>query len=182
MAAGFRKSLFGFNCDDVINYVKRLHASFSEKENNFKSEINTLNEKIDNLNILAARMEAEKAEVEAKLKEYDDKKAELDRLSENIGKLYLVAQTNAKTIMNNAEENSRLTNDEIAKNITTIDETHEALDALRRSITETSENFTREVDSLMQSLLETKEKIVSDCNKDEQAKSEFSQVYEALAK
>lgn len=182
MAIGFRKSLFGFNCDDVINYVKRLHSNFTEKENGFKKEIESLNEKIENISLEMKKLAEEKAAAEAELKEYDLKKAEMERLSENIGKLYLVAQTNAKTIMNNAEENSRITNDEVAKNIVAIDETHEALEALRRNINETSENFNREVETLIESLSETKEKICADCETEIQAKNEFAKLYEQLTK
>jgi len=182
MAIGFRKSLFGFNCDDVVNYVKKLHNNFTEKENDFKKEIEELNRKIEILSLETAKLAEEKAAVEAELKEYDLKKAEMERLSENIGKLYLVAQTNAKTIMHNAEENSRLANDEVAKNIVVIDGTHEALEALRKSITETSENFTREVESLIESLNETKEKICADCEIEINAKNEFSEIYEKLTK
>lgn len=182
MAIGFRKSLFGFNCDDVINYVKKLHSNFAQKENDLKKSIENLSTKIDELAIERENMLKEKTELKQKLAEYNAKKAEMERLSENIGKLYLVAQTNAKSIMSNAEENSRLANEEISKNITTIDETHEALRALRQSITETSENFTREVDALMQSLNVTKERITADKEADSEAKAEFSSVFEALTK
>lgn len=182
MAIGFRKSLFGFNCDDVINYVKKLHNNFAQKENELKKSIENLSAKIDKLAIERENMLNEKAVLERKVAEYNAKSAEMERLSENIGKLYLVAQTNAKSIMNNAEENSRIANAEISKNITTIDETHEALRALRASITETSENFTREIDTLMESLGTAKEKITADNEADTKAKAEFSSVFEALKK
>ena len=42
MAIGFRKSLFGFNCDDVLEYVQKTHKAFTEKEI-------VLNEKIEDL-------------------------------------------------------------------------------------------------------------------------------------
>ena len=32
MAIGFRKSLFGFNCDEVLEYVQKTHKAFTEKE------------------------------------------------------------------------------------------------------------------------------------------------------
>ena len=32
MAVGFKKSLFGFNCADVIEYIEKTHKSFVQKE------------------------------------------------------------------------------------------------------------------------------------------------------
>ena len=180
MAIGFRKSLFGFNCDDVVNYVKKLHNNFTEKEKDFKKQLDNLQGKIDELNAEHQVLQAEKLQLAEKIAEYEAKKAEMERLSENIGKLYLVAQSNAKTIMNNAEENSRIAATEIDKNICAIDETHAALDALRAQINETSRSFTEEVTALMNSLNSTKEKIASDSEADEKAKSEFATMFEAL--
>ena len=31
MSVGFRKSLFGFNCDDVAAYIQKMHKSFAKK-------------------------------------------------------------------------------------------------------------------------------------------------------
>lgn len=182
MAAGFRKSLFGFNCEDVIAYVKKMHDSFSEKEIELKSEIGNLNQKIDEYNSEHERLLLEKAEIEKTLAEYNAKSAEIERLSENIGKLYLVAQTNARAIMNNAEENSKIANDEISKNLDTISDTHLALRELRESIATTSANFSKEIEVLMQSLSVTKSKIVKDNKTDEQAKADFSVVMETLSR
>ena len=182
MATGFRKSLFGFNCDDVINYVKKLHANFTQKEEDFKKQLDNLQSEIDKLCEEQKVLQEEKMALANKIAEYEAKSAEMERLSENIGKLYLVAQTNAKTIMNNAQENSQMANIEIEKNICAIDETHTALDALRTHIAQTSENFNREVSALMESLSNAKEKIVSDNETNQKAQDEFTSVFEAITK
>ncbi len=173
MSIGFRKSLFGFNQNDVIEYVKKLHSNFSEKEAEFKNQISSLK-------ATAEKLEREKAELNCKLAEYEAKKAEMERLSENIGKLYLVAQTNAKTIMSNAEENSKIANEEIIRNVSAIEETHFALDSLRKSITETSENFTKEVSALMQSLQDTKSKISKDAEENNVAIEQFASLLKTV--
>ena len=127
MAIGFRKSLFGYNQDDVIEYIKKLHNNFKDKEQTFKDDISALEEKINALVENEEKLNQENHELNAKLDEFNAKKAEMERLSENIGKLYLVANTNAKTIMSNAEESSRLAESEINKNVSAIEETHAAL-------------------------------------------------------
>ena len=182
MAVGFRKSLFGYNQDDVIEYVKKLHASFSEKEAIFKAQIAELDGKINALIENETKLENEKAELNSKLSEYESKKAEMERLGENIGKLYLVAQTNAKTIMTNAEENSKIADEEIGKNVSAIEETHIALDNLRKSILETSENFNKEVTALMESLEATKAKIADDAIENTKANKQFVTLLESISK
>lgn len=182
MAVGFRKSVFGFNRDDVIAYINKLHQNFSKKENALKEEIQKHNNLIVELEVKQKALIEEKSALEQKVEEYNQKSAEIERLSENIGKLYLVAQTNAKTIMNNAEENSRISNAEIKKNVSAIEQTQYALDELKTSITKTAENFTYELGNLIDSLAKAKEKITSDEKVDEEASAVFSSVFDALAK
>lgn len=182
MSVGFRKSLFGYNQDDVIEYVKKLHNNFSLKEDSFKKQLADLENKINSLNKDLAVLENEKASLSEKLSEYNAKKSEMDRLSENIGKLYMVSQANAKTIMANAEENSKIANMEIEKNVSAIEETHKALEGLKQSINETSQNFTKEVESLMHSLEEAKEKFSSDNVKNGEVSDEFTALLEVVSK
>lgn len=182
MSVGFRKSLFGYNQDDVIEYVKKLHNNFSLKEDSFKKQLADLENKINSLNKDLAVLENEKASLSEKLSEYNAKKSEMDRLSENIGKLYMVSQANAKTIMANAEENSKIANMEIEKNVSAIEETHKALEGLKQSINETSQNFTKEVESLMRSLEEAKEKFSADNIKNGEVSEEFTALLEVVSK
>ncbi len=182
MSIGFKKSLFGFNCDDVISYIKRLHNDFKGKENAFQEQIDNLEAKINALGQNQLKLEAEKAELNAKLSEYDEKTAEMERLSENIGKLYLVAQTNSKNIMDNAVENSKATEAQILSNISTIEEAHYALEEIRQNINKTAESFTNELNTLMSSLEATKEKLQEDAVKNTEASNEFEELLEAVSK
>lgn len=182
MSVGFRKSLFGYNQDDVIEYVKKLHNNFSLKEDSFKKQLADLENKINSLNKDLEVLENEKASLSEKLSEYNAKKSEMDRLSENIGKLYMVSQANAKTIIANAEENSKIANMEIEKNVSAIEETHKALEGLKQSINETSQNFTKEVESLMRSLEEAKEKFSADNIKNGEVSEEFTALLEVVSK
>jgi len=180
MSVGFRKSLFGFNCDDVVSYIQKMHKSFANKTD-------ILNEKADSLAKELAlskedydKLMSEKAVVEEKLNAFNEKYEEIERLSDNIGKLYLVAQANAQAIMANSLENSDLAGQEVEKNLSTIDEAHESLNALRESIVKTSEDFVNEVNTLMQSLNETREKITQNTKTSENAKEQFDTVYESI--
>ena len=159
MSVGFRKSLFGFNCDDVVEYIQQSHKKFSEKENQLNEKIDTLDKTIADVNAKLEEVKTAKAAVEAQLKEYTDKYDEIERLSQNIGKLYLVAQTNAKSIMQNSTENRDITNREVEKNLHSIDNAHEQLSALKADIMQTSNDFIKKVDTLVTSLATAREKV-----------------------
>ena len=159
MSVGFRKSLFGFNCDDVIEYIEQSHKKFSEKESELNQKIDTLDTTIASVNAQLDDVKAAKAAVEAQLKEYTDKYDEIERLSQNIGKLYLVAQANAKSIMQNSAETRDIANREVEKNLHSIDNAHEALAALKAEIMQTSNDFVNKVDTLVTSLATAREQV-----------------------
>ena len=159
MSVGFRKSLFGFNCDDVISYIDETHKKFSEKESTLNQKIDALDVTLANVNTQLQDVKNAKAAVEAQLKEYTDKYDEIERLSQNIGKLYLVAQANAKSIMQNSAENKDTVNREVERNLHSIDNAHESLAALKAEIMQTSADFVAKVDTLVSSLNTAREQI-----------------------
>lgn len=159
MSVGFRKSLFGFNCDDVIEYIESSHKKFSEKENELKQKIDSLDNTIADINARLESVKSAKSAVEAQLKEYTDKHDEIERLSQNIGKLYLVSQANAKSIMQNSAETRDIANREVEKNLHSIDNAHAALDALKTEIMQTSADFVNRVDTLITSLATAREQV-----------------------
>ncbi|MBR4123114.1 MAG: hypothetical protein IKT93_01700, partial [Clostridia bacterium] len=100
----------------------------------------------------------------------------------NIGKLYLVAQENAKAIIENSENNASIINQEVNRNLYTINEAHESLELLRNNIAETSKNFVLEVDNLMNSLSVTKEQISENVDSARDAKTQFEEIYNSIVK
>jgi len=180
MSTGFRKSLFGFKSQDVMDYIDRTHRSFANKENELNGKIDELTSLLKKAEIEQQRLENEKAELNAKIDSFNDKYDEIERLSENIGKLYLVAQSNAQAIMNNAKEEARFAEEEAKRNMVTIDETHEALSELRSEILKTSQEFSQKVDTLVNSLSEAREKIAADCDDTLKHSDEFDKVFKSI--
>ena len=180
MSFGFKKSLFGFNCSDVIEYIENTHKMFVQKEKNLNNRVEELLEEVNTINAAKDKLEAEKIELDRKLDEFNKKYEEIERLSENIGKLYLVAQTNAQAIISNSEESARLSNEEVSRNLYTIDEAHSSLEALRQHIQKTSDDFIAEVDRMMTSLNATREQIATNTENVNAAKKEFAEVYENI--
>ena len=168
MSVGFRKSLFGFNCDDVIEYIEQSHKNFSEKENQLNQKIDTLDNTIETIN--------------AQLKEYTDKYDEIERLSQNIGKLYLVAQANAKSVMQNSAENRDIANREVEKNLHSIDNAQESLAALKAEIMQTSADFVAKVDTLVSSLSSAREQINTNNTESRRLAEQFDSIIAEMTK
>ena len=180
MAVGFRKSLFGFNCDDVMKYIENTHKSFSEKETVLNNKISELDDTLLSLNNELNEIKVAKESVEAELKQYTDKYEEIERLSQNIGKLYLVAQANAKAIIKDSTENSEMSRKEVERNLGSIDEAHESLNDLKANIMKTSTDFVSRVEALIGSLDSTREQIKSNTERTAELKGEFEALYAEL--
>ena len=177
MSVGFRKSFLGFNCDDVIEYIQNSHKKFSQKEAELNQKIYSLDNTIANINTQLEEVKSAKAAVEAQLKEYTDKYDEIERLSQNIGKLYLVAQTNAKSIMQNSTDNRDITNREVEKNLHSIDNAHEQLAALKAEIMQTSNEFVTKVDALVTSLATAREQVSQKNNDNRELVEQFENLF-----
>lgn len=182
MSVGFRKSLFGFNCDDVIEYIEQSHKNFSEKENQLNQKIDTLDNTIETINAQLEDVKSAKTAVEAQLKEYTDKYDEIERLSQNIGKLYLVAQANAKSVMQNSAENRDIANREVEKNLHSIDNAQESLAALKAEIMQTSADFVAKVDTLVSSLSSAREQISTNNTESRRLAEQFDSIIAEMTK
>ncbi len=180
MAIGFKKSLFGFNCDDVIDYIERIQRKFKNKTEELSKKTEELENELNSSKENYQKLLEEKNALSEKLDSYSQKAEEIERLSENIGKLYLVSQANAQVVMTSAKENSSLANKEVEKNLSAIDEAHISLNELRRSIQKTSEDFIKEVDTLLGSLNATRDQISQNIENSETAVSDFQEVYESI--
>ena len=152
---------------------KNKTEELSAKADELANELNLSKENYEKL------ME-EKNAISEKLDSFSQKAEEIERLSENIGKLYLVSQANAQAIMSSAQESSSLTNLEVEKNLSVIDEAHVSLNELRRNIQKTSDDFIKEVDVLLGSLNATREQITANIANSETALKDFEEVYQEI--
>ncbi len=173
MAIGFRKSLFGFNQNDVIDYIEKTHKKFKMKADELTNKLEQAKKDYEALT-------NEKNEISQKLNEFTKKADEIEMLSEKIGKLYLVSQSNAQAIISNAKENSAKSQMEVDRNLTAIEEAHISLNELRESIIKTSDNFIKEVDALLSSLATTREQITENVKESNDAFQNFEEAYEII--
>lgn len=180
MAVGFRKSLFGYNTEDVLEYIDKTHRTFSKKETEFNNKINELEDEIKVSKENFENIVRQKAALEIELAAFRQKQAEIERISENIGKLYLVAQANAKAVMNSSIESAELINAETEKNVCALSNAHTSLDGLREEIKQTTADFVNQMEGLLASLESTKEQIDENQQTVDTAKEEFAEIYAAI--
>ena len=117
MALGFRKSIFGYNCEDVSEYLLKNQNSHKQAVAALNDTINELREKLADAEENNTKLCGVNSDLQSQLDFYKSKYEEVKTLSENIGKLYLVAQTNAKSIINAADEARAASLEEIEDNI-----------------------------------------------------------------
>lgn len=182
MATGFRKSLFGFNTADVMEYIESSQRSSAEKLTELENEKKCLTENVATLSTRISELETENAALSERLNEYTEKYEEINRLSENIGKLYLVAQANAQAIIKNSADINEKAIAEAEHNLASISEAQQALTAIKQELIDTTSNFSGRVSELIASLNDTREKI-SEVNTDaEKHITDFNAVYDSLNK
>ncbi len=180
MSIGFKKSLFGFNCNDVIDYIERLHTKFKNKTDELTQKTEELSQDLALSKENYQKLLEEKNALSEKLDEFSQKAEEIEKISENIGKLYLVSQANAKVLMSNAEESTNIAKTEVEKNLSAIDEAHISLNELRRNIQKTSDDFIKEVDVLLGSLDATREQITKNFETSNIAVEDFESILESI--
>ena len=187
MAVEFRTGFFGFNKDDVLNYVhkkdtelKALSNELNEKIEKLNKQLNTLEQKHKDALITVASISAENNALKARANEVENQAAELENLSSKIGKLYLMSKSTAKTMVDNAEENLAISNKQTEENIRSIETTQESLKEIIAKVLASSEEFANSLDSLNQSLENAKGQITDNNEGSVHVSEEFAELYSKL--
>lgn len=182
MSAGFRKSLFGFNSNDVLNYITELQKDHAGETRHLNKKISALNENVTTLQEENASLQAERDGLAEQIQAFHEKFEEIERLAQNIGKLYLVAQNSSKAIMENAAESRTLAQAEVDRNLDSISQTQQTLETVRTEVEELSRHFSQEMARLNESLSEAREKIADKGSESDYQTNQFAQVLEMLDK
>ncbi len=180
MALGFRKSLFGFNQEDVTDYISRQAVKNTQIQTELNTKIKENEKQIASLIEAVNIANEENGNITKQLDFYREKYEEVKTLSDNIGKLYLVAQSNAKAIMSAANEAKTATDSEIQQNIAAIDAANEALNSIKLKINDLCDNFTSDVEKLNQTLKNTKSIIENSTTEQDKQTENFEKVYKSL--
>ena len=187
MSIEFRNSFFGFNKDDVLNYVHMKDHELKNLSNSLNSQLDELQKQLDELKIehLAAlntigSLTRENGELKVKVDEYDQKANELEIMSANIGKLYLVSKATAKSIVEKSEESSAAIALQNERQLQSIEKTQTSIKDISEGILSASKGFVSRLDELQSSLDAVKGQVASNNTQTAQVSEEFAELYAKL--
>lgn len=162
MSVKFRNSLFGFNKEDVYSYVsttKETEFKYENKIRDMKEEAEKLNSSIDVLNKTITSLSSDLALANAKVKDFEAREEALTRLSESIGRLYLVAQTNAKAIAEASQNNVAASENAVAANMATAELAENDFLEIEAKLNEQVAAFNQQIAELKETLNVTRERL-----------------------
>ncbi len=187
LAIEFRTGFLGFNKDDVLNYVHLKDRELKALSSELKTKIAELEARLERLKeehlsdvSTIEKLSKENVELNIKAAEYDRKTAEIDAMSANIGKLYLVSKSTAKTIVANAEESSKAVEAQTEKSIENIETTQASLKDLAEEILSASQSFVSRIGEFNRSLESAKTKVGENKNNSATVSEEFAELYAKL--
>lgn len=180
MALGFKKSFFGYNCEEVTEYITKLTAENNKNVSVLKQRIQAETENTAKANEQIEDLNKKIKEIEDTLNFYKSKYDEVKKLSDNIGKLYLVAQTNAKSIIDSANTAHESSKAEIEKNIEVLNSTDESLNVLEQKVSALSSEFSKSVAALREELCAVKELANQAENASEAGNENFKIAYNSI--
>ncbi len=171
MSVVFRKSMFGFNKDDVLGYINELYGKINALEEEFnkksaeqKNEITELSSSLVNANQNIKDLMSENDKLNSEVTKLRAEKEKIDRLSDVIGKLYLVSKLNAETITRSAKETKRKLDNEIESQLKIVEEAEKRLTELKDEVALSSVEYSEKIAGITASLSETKEIIKKNDN------------------
>ena len=151
MAKGFRGSLFGFKKSDVINYIENANKGYAENQEALKEKIEELELQIANLTDDIKALEEEKERLnniqESNVRRYE----EIEKLSEEIGQLYVNAKIEAKEIVADALTQRDNLNEEIKGKISAINEANEKFAKIKSDFEVSLNTFSKALDDISDS-------------------------------
>lgn len=174
----FRSAMFGFNKDDVMLYIKSSAEKHLAKTNELQSQllenastINLLNTTVAELKEKVSELEKTNLSLSDKVDEYRSREDTITKLSEGIGKLYLVAQTNAKVIVEDAKKNVEISSRQVNNNLNVIESAQDDLSDFRAKLSELTESYNAKISELISELEIAKAQINANNNHIEAAKN-----------
>lgn len=183
MGQKFRSSLFGFNKDDVLTFA----ITSKEKEKELKSRLDRAElkqaETEEKLTTVTDELSAALKEIDKlsdEVKAYREREDEITKLSESIGRLYLVAKTNARTVTEMAEASVKASSELVDRNIEIAENTENGMEEIKTSFKERSDELISEIEKLKAEISEIKLRTVTEREKSNEYLSETENIIKSI--
>ncbi len=188
MAVEFRTSFLGFNRDDVFEYVhkkdaemKILSASLNEKITALNEELSSLKNDFNEALKNNVELSSENSRLSEELNAFREKAEEIESLSRKIGRLYMVSKSSAKSIVDRAEENADIINEQTRLRLSNIEQTEDSLRDITKQIVSASQKFVDDLNSLDSSLAKAKAVVSGKESERVKISEDFAEIYEKLS-
>ena len=155
MAKKFRFSFFGFNRDDVMSYcleVKDTETKHKQKITELNEKIAALQKSIDELTEQKEQTKIELDKANIIIEDFKCREESLEKLSESIGRLYIVARSNADAITANANENAKVSEELVKQNVSVVESAQQALETINQELNEQTKAYTLQINQLQERL------------------------------
>ena len=182
MSLGFRKSMFGFHRDDVVQYIETLQKNALAEKKDLEAQLDAFSQKIHSLELERDALLSVRDALQSEVEQYTAKYDEIQKLSEGVGRLYLVAQSNAQAVFKNVQESARISDAAVSENLGAIEQAQDTLSELKASLDSLSAQFMQNVDSLKEKLENAKTEITERRVDSEKTLDSFSQLVQKVAK
>lgn len=172
MPKGFRKSLFGFNTDDVLAYIAATDKIAKEK-------IDALTKQVEELKSANEKLTSANAELLEKANEYDAKKEQIRLMSDNIARIYVTAKTTSKILIDNANESRMLIEEANHQRLEALDDTQLSMEEVKTKLNAAADTYAKEISTLCENLESIKSRIDSNEKENVAANGEFEKLINA---
>lgn len=177
----FKNSLFGYNKEDVMNYVTVLNSELAELRTKYVKETGELTVKLNDLKEKSDMLETQVADQMRVISEYKQHEETVTRLSESIGKLYLVAKANAASIMDAAKQNSEQSAALAENTIRLTKDAHGELESIKDELASKVSLFTEEINNLGQRLESARAKVSENISTANAKAEEYDSISQSVA-
>lgn len=157
----FRTGLFGFQKNDVMEYIQRSTQEFSAKEQDLKRQITNLTEYQANTQAENENLKEQLAKLQAEVDDFRAREEEIEKTSISIGTMYLVAKQNADEMIKSAENYAAEVNAYASRQLEVANKANEELEQLRFGVGESADRFSAELSAMAESLTESKARLES---------------------
>lgn len=162
MSKEFRNSFFGFNRNDVLSFVyESQENSLRSKQTieELQSKVSDLEDKVKEVTLLQEQTVNILKETEKQLDSYKQREESLTKLSESIGRLYLVAQANADSIVSSANDSIEKSKETVERSIAVASSAESELAEIGDMLNNKTAAYIDEITKLKQQLAAAKERI-----------------------
>ena len=161
MGVGFRTGLFGYNKQEVNEYLGQQSQKYkkvlSEKDEQLSAqaqELEDLRQALEESNRQLEELKSQLTFLNGQLEHYRGREDEIEKMSIGIGTMYLASRQSATEILQRAEQCSAAVAEQTKKQLDAAAQTEDVLTSIRENVLTAAEDFSRQIEEYSTQLSE----------------------------